>query len=182
MSKEWFFSLCIICGQDTKIKTLCTKAFTLWGEVFQINFSLSDMLSLPFPVFSGATLASSLAYYLKSGKDPVIFSIHSVSDWMSELVGEWKDGRKESRQAEKEGGMENWSLDGGWDGGESQMQSWEENQTKKWGKRPLLKCLFCEKNKANCRTTHVKSPKNSFSVGRKRKWVIWPPNQKMGIL
>lgn len=47
---------------------------------------------------------------------------------MSALVGEWKDGRKRGR-ARKEGGMKSWSLDGGWDTGERQMEEQEENQT-----------------------------------------------------
>ena len=67
---------------------------------------------MPFPVFSGATLASRLAHYLKPGKDPVIFSIHSLSDWMSALVGEWKDGRREGKQSKKRG--RDGELEFGW--------------------------------------------------------------------
>lgn len=41
-----------------------------------------------------------------------IFHPLSVSDWVSALVVERRDGRKESRQGVKEGGMESWSYFG----------------------------------------------------------------------
>ncbi|CAB1437930.1 unnamed protein product [Pleuronectes platessa] len=59
------------------------------------------------PVFSVATLASSLAHYLKPGKDPVIFSIRSLCLtgclhwWWSGGMGENRAGWEEA----KEGGM-----------------------------------------------------------------------------
>ncbi|KAG7227690.1 hypothetical protein INR49_029452 [Caranx melampygus] len=42
-----------------------------------------------------------------------IFHPLSVSDWVSALVVEWRDGRKESRQGVKEGGMESWRMGAG---------------------------------------------------------------------
>lgn len=66
-----------------------------------------------FPVFRGATLASSLAHYLKSGKDPVIFSIHSLSlTGCLHRWGEWRDGRKKE-EAGREGGRDG-ELKFGW--------------------------------------------------------------------
>lgn len=48
----------------------------------------------------------------------------------------WEKG--EQAGSEREGGMESWSLDGGWESLGSQKHRQEENQTKEWeGKKGL---------------------------------------------
>lgn len=67
-------------------------------------------VSALFPVFSGVTLAIRLAHYLKSGKDPVIFSIHSVC--LTECLCWWEKGEQAGRK-KREGVLEfGWGL--GW--------------------------------------------------------------------
>lgn len=83
---------------------------------------------------SGGALAGRSAHYLQSGKDPVIFSIHSVC--LSGRLSWWGSGRmgeEKGRPSKQEGGMESWSLDGGWETAVSQMRGREENQTEKKG-------------------------------------------------
>lgn len=104
------------------------------SDAKNIKFRLSGMLSLLsllFPVFSGVMLASRLAHYLKSGKESVILSIHSLC--LTDCVCWWEKGRA-GREKKREG-WSIWCLDGGWDSGEIQMQEREGNQTKKKGKK-----------------------------------------------
>lgn len=104
---------------NTKINTLYSELYETLGTVFEISFSLSNMLflSLPFSVFSDAMLASSLAHYLKSGKDPVIFSSHSQCltgclRWWGRVEG-WEKREQAERERGRDGEVEvGWGL--GW--------------------------------------------------------------------
>lgn len=140
------------------------------SDIKNIKFKLSGMLSLLsllFPVFRGVTLASRLAHYLKSGKESVILSIHSLC--LTDCVCWWEKGRA-GREKKREGWCI-WCLVGGWDFGEIQMQEWEGNQTKKKGKKGLNWSMFCRRNKAD-RRLRGKTGKNLCRVGLKRRPVL----------
>lgn len=90
-------------------------------------------LSLAFPpVFSGAILCqhSCTLSEVREGSSHIFHPL-SVSDWMSALVGERREGREREKKEGGDGEVEFWM--GGWDGVEIQMQTQEEeeNQTKK---------------------------------------------------
>lgn len=138
-------------------------------------------LSLPFPVFSGATLASSVAHYLKSGKDPVIFSIHSVSDWMSALVVERRDGRKREQAGERK--REGWRA-GVWMGAgtveKTRCRDKKKTRPRNRGKKGLCSnwCSEREVKPTDNSVTHSLSEpeKNLCHVDVKKKAVISPSN------
>ena len=90
---------------EHKVNTFCFKGLS--SPLHKL--SLSGMLSLSlsaFPCFlwCHACQQSCTLSEVREGSSHIFHPL-SVSDWMSALVGDWKDGRKESRQGEKEGGM-----------------------------------------------------------------------------
>lgn len=103
-----------LCRSTVDIVSPVPFFFKIVQFTLQTDSSVKCALFLSLSHFSGATLTSSRAHYLKSGKDPVIFSIHSLCLtgclrwWWSGGMGE----RKGSRQGVKEGGMESWSYFG----------------------------------------------------------------------